>query len=309
MSARIFRIGLLLLASAASADDAPFVLGSLDLSRDTDGFRSEIYSAGGGLYVNDANPSDRFGYRRTEIHYSAPGFAVHGSSNSLFANKLLSESTRSELSGELTHSALDNGQDKWLGWTQYTAKPSAATNAEVRYEKNWIDSRNGIEEGITYAALTAAGDWDVLPRVNLAGVIGRLDFSDGNRRPLYRAKANLLLSETYGVSLYVRGRKYSNSDPYTGNYFSPESYREYLGGISLRRRLPVVRGTLAATIDWGRQNADGTSAPAHTWRVSLESWRGAVSYSINTGTNATGGVGGGADYEYRYTSASLSYRF
>jgi hypothetical protein len=286
-----------------------FVVGGFDLSRDTDNFRSEIYSAGGGIYLNNSK-KDRIGYRRIESHYSSPGYSAHGQANAVFGNVVVDEKRSAEISGELTSAELDNGKNRWLGWGQFAAQPTTLSNVELRYESNWVDSRNALDNGIAYRALTVAGDYQFTNRFNLAGVIGHLSFSDSNERPLYRAKATYLLSEIYGVNTYVRARRYSNSDPYSGKYFSPEHYYDYLGGIGIRKRLPFVRGTVVGNIDWGRQVVDGVESPARTWQIRLESWIGQrFTYSIGAGFNATAGVGGGDDYEYRYTSCSLGWRF
>jgi len=304
-----FTISACASAALAATEYRPFAVGGFDLSRDTDDFRSEIYSAGGGMYLNDGN-KDRFGYRHIESHYSSPGFSMHGEADALFGSVAFGEKQSTEVSGELTHSRLENDKDRWLGWGQVTATPTALSNIEVRYETNWVDSRNALDRGIAYQALTVAGDYQFTDRFDLAGVIGRLNFSDDNERSLYRAKATYLISETYGVNMYVRSRRYSNSDPYSGNYFSPDRYYDYLGGIGIRKRLSFVRGTVVGNIDWGRQSVDGVESPARTWQIRVESWVGQrFTYSIGTGFNATAGVGGGDDYEYRYTSASASWRF
>lgn len=300
-----------LAATSAWAQAAlqPYALGGVELSRDTDDFRSESYSAGGGLYLNADNNVDRIAYRHSETHYSTPGFSTHGEGDSLFGARAF-EFGHTEVSGELTRQRLDVSDDKWLGFVQAAAHPTEPVNVEARFERNLVDSRASLEQGITYDALTLAADYQFTDRFNLAGVVGQLDFSDGNERPLYRAKANFLVSETYGLSMYVRGRQYSNSDPYNGNYFAPEDFRDWLAGFGMRRRLPWVRGTLSANIDWGRQDADGEVSPARTWLVRLESFRGPRwTYALTTGFSATAGAGGGDDYEYRYTSASVTWAF
>ena len=307
---RVSLCGWLMVASALScADITPFALGSVELSHDSDDFDSEIYSIGGGEYLSD-NFIDRIGYRHSEGHYSADGFGVHSNADSLFGNFRMNDSKKVDVGGELTRAHIDNGENRWLGWGQVSAQPTTLSNIELRYEKNWVDSQNALDSGVAYDALTLAGDYQFSDRFNLAAVVGHLSFSDDNERPLYRAKATYLLSEDYGVSTYVRYRKYSNSDPYGGNYFSPEDFHDWLAGFGMRRRLPFVRGTFIGAIDWGRQNADGVAAPAHTWQVRLESWIGQrFTYALSTGFNATAGVSGGTDYEYRYTSISASWRF
>jgi hypothetical protein len=288
-------------------DLQPFVVGGMDINRDSDDFHAESYNAGAGVRLSDRNAVDRIGYRHSEIEYSSPGFHATGSGDSLFAARKLGAI---DLAGEITQSRLDNGREEWLGWAQISSQPSPASNVELRYEKNWIDSSNALNAGVTYSMLSAAGDYQLTPRWNVAGVLARLDFSDGNDRPLYRVKTSWVVSEQYGISIYARARTYTNSEPYGGYYFAPERFEDYLGGIGLRRRLPIVRGTLSAQLDWGRQIVDGAASPAHTWNVRLESWPGMRwSYAIVAGYNATAGVGGGENYEYRYASASLTWMF
>ncbi len=300
----------MLLAGASSAmaqGMQPFVVGGMDVNRDSDDFNSDSYSAGGGVYLSDRNTVDRLGYRHSELEYSGPEFHATGSSDSLFAARKIAAI---DLSGELTQSRLDNRQEAWLGWAQIGSRPSEASNLELRYEKNWIESANSLTAGVTYSMLSAAGDYQLTKRWNVAGVLGRLDFSDGNDRALYRIKSSWVLSEQFGISAYARARSYTNSEPYGGYYFAPERFHDYLGGIGLRRRLPIIRGTVSAQIDWGRQVVDGEASPAHTWNVRVESWTSMRwSYAIAVGYNATAGVGGGEGYEYRYASASLTWLF
>lgn len=294
-------------SSACAQGLQPFVVGGMDVIRDSDGFHSESYNAGAGIRVSDRNAVDRIGYRHSELEYSSPGFHATGSGDSLFAARRIGAV---DVGGELTQSRLDNGQGEWLGWAQISSLPGPASNVELRYEKNWIESSNALTSGVTYSMLSAAGDYQLTPRWNVAGVLGRLDFSDGNDRSLYRVKSSWVLSEQYGVSAYARARTYSDSEPYGGFYFAPERFHDYLAGIGLRRRLPIVRGTLSAQIDWGRQVVDGEASPAHTWNVRLESWAGMRwSYAIAAGYSTAAGVGGGENYRYRYASASLTWAF
>ena len=297
-------------AVAADIDGTPFAIGGIDLVKDSDEFRTENYTAGGGVYLNRDNNIDRFGYRHSETHFSTPGFSRHGTGNTLFGALALDAIGNGELSGELTRYDLDKSGSEWLGWTQVSGQPIAPFNVELRYERNLVDSEASLSQGITYDLITLAADYQFTSRLNVAGVVGHFDFSDGNERPLYRTKINWLLSERIGLSTYVRARKYSNTDPYNGNYFAPEEFEDWLAGFGIRYGLPSIRGALVGHIDWGRQDVDGDASPARTWRLRFESRRGLRwSYALTAGYDATAGVGGGADYEYRYTSASVTWAF
>src|SRR6202008_460423 len=124
------------------------VVGGVEVNRDSDGFRTESYSAGAGV--------NRIGYRHSEIDYSAPGFHASGSGDTLFAARKIRSI---DLSGELTQSRLDNGQHDWLGWGQASLQPSEPSNLELRYERNWVESSNALTSGVTYSMLSAAGDY------------------------------------------------------------------------------------------------------------------------------------------------------
>jgi hypothetical protein len=294
-------------AGAFAKDAQPFVVAAMDVNRDSDEFHSESYSAGAGVHLGDANTFGRIGYRHGALEYSGPAFHATGSSDSLFATR---KRGAVDVGGELTQSRLDTGREEWLGWAQVSVRPSEASNLELRYEKNWIESARALDAGITYAMLSAAGDYQLTQRWNVAGVLGRLDFSDGNDRPMYRVKTSWVLSEQYGISAYARARSYTDSEPYGGHYFAPERYRDYLAGFGARRRLPIIRGTLSVQIDWGRQLVDGESSQARTWNVRLESWAGMRwSYAIAAGYNSTAGIGGGGNYDYRYASATFTWLF
>lgn len=92
-------------------------------------------------------------------------------------------------------------------------------------------------------------------------MVGHLSFSDGNERPLYHVKAPYRLSEAYGINVYARGRRYTDSDSYGGNNL-PDKYYDYLGSIiGIRKRLPFVRGTIVDNTDWKSQVVDGVESP------------------------------------------------
>lgn len=306
-------IGLpLCLAAHATWAVAPFALSDATASEDSDHNRVRGITLGAGLYTNtDKNYYDRVAYRHGLYNFSAPGFSLRGNADLLFGAHAWDTSTgelRTE--GEIGQIRLDNGRSHTIGFGQAAGRLNPSVSYELRLERNIVDSPASLQNGIVYNAVTLAGDYEVTPRFVLAGVLGQLNFSDDNRRSLARAKAIYVVSEEQGLSGYVRGRVYRDSNPYTGHYFSPEQFGEALAGVGVRRRLGSLKGTFSAFAEYGRQRIDGTSSPVYGWQLRYESfvnqaWR--LEFAL--GALSTAGTFGGAGYRYRYARVSVLIPF
>lgn len=302
----------LCLAAQATWAVTPFVLSDAAASEDTDRSRVQSVTLGAGLYTDpDKSLFNRVGYRHAFYRFTAPGFALRGNADLLFASRSW-DTSRGELrtEGEVGQIRLDNGRSHAIGFGQVVGRINPQVGYEVRLERHIVDSPASLQSGIVYNALTAAADYEVTPRFVLSGVLGQINFSDDNRRPMARAKATYVISEEHGFSGYVRGRYYRDSNPYTGNYFSPERFGEVLGGVGIRRRVGEIKGTLSAFAEYGRQRIDGSGSPVYGWQVRYESfvhqmWR----LELALGAQSTAGTLGGSGYRYRYGRVSLLIPF
>jgi hypothetical protein len=298
--------------TAASAADRVFALGEYAGSSDSADFSTRSLGIGAGYYTSSENFTDKLAYRHRVLDYKGPGFATDGSADSLLASKNFGAV---QADAEITRAKVDSFGKRTLGAFQLAGQLPWAVNLEARFEKDLVESAPSLKQGITYSAYTLAADKEVTPRFVLSGVAGRLDFSDNNKRDLFRLKANYVVLEDIGLSAYAKTRHYSDSHPGGGLYFSPDSFNDYLGGIRIRRRVGELRGMVSAYIEAGRQKANGVSMPAHGWQIQMESFPNKPwHYNLAIGAQSSNEAGAGqtnvnSHYEYKYAQASLIYSF
>lgn len=294
-----------------SAPAQPFATGEAAYSKDSDGLLTNSLSVGIGIYTSEENFYDRIGYKRSAVNFVAPGFSMHGNSDSVFGAKIFS-SPQGLIKGEavLTSLSLPTWGGATIGSIQISGQPTQAVNYEIRSEKNIVDSVNSLIKRVTFSAQTLAADYQFTPGLNIAGVLGSLNFSDQNRRALWKAKATYVLSEEYGIRTYLKVTRHTNSLPHTGNYFSPDNFRDYQAGVGFRRRLSMFRGVLSGYAEAGSQAADGVSTPVHGEQIRLEAFPNRPwHYDFSIGVQTSAGTGGGSNYVYRYAKGALVWPF
>ena len=293
-----------------SATAQPFATGEAIYSEDSDGFQVNSLTAGLGLYTSKENYYERMGFKQSSLDFAAPGFSMHGKSTGIYGTMILplpSYPIKGEV--ELTRLALPSWSAT-TGALQITGQAMQAVNYEIRSEKNIVDSVMSLTNRVTCSAQTVAVDYPFTPRMNVAGVLGRLKFSDQNMRTLIKVKASYVLSEDYGIRTYLKLTRHTNSLPYTGNYFSPDDFQDYHLGFGFRRRLSMLYGVLSAYAEAGLQAVDGADTPVHGAQIRLEAFlERPWYYDFAIGVQTSAGTGGGSNYEYRYAKASFVWPF
>ncbi len=290
-----------------------FAIGEFNRSTDSADFSARSIGLGAGFYTNsNDNFIDKVAYRHRELDFKGPGFAADGSSDTFLASKSFGAL---KADGEITRAKVNSFGSRTLGAFQLAGQLPGAVNLEARFEKDLVESAPSLKQGITYSAYTLAADKEITPRFVVAGVAGRLDFSDNNKRDLFRLKATYVVMEDIGLSVYAKARHYSDSRPGGLLYFSPDSYSDYLGGVRIRRRVGELRGMVSAYVEAGRQKANGIGSPVRGWQLRLESfpnkpWH--YDFAIGLQTSADAGssqptVNG--DYQYKYARASVVVPF
>jgi len=293
-----------------SAAAVPYATGEVVHSKDSDNFRIDSYGAGFGVYTSKENFYERVGFRRSSLHFAAPGFSMHG--NSTFINiASIMKSQLGPIKGEAELASLElPGWNTITGSLQISGQATQSIDYEVRAEKNYVDSVNSLSNRITYDAMTFAADYEITPRLNVAGVLGSLSFSDRNRRTLLKARASYVLSEELGIRTYLKLVRHTNTLPYTGNYFSPDNFHDRQLGLGFRQRLSVLRGVLSGYAERGSQSADGVLTPIHGEQLRLEAFPNRPwHFDLAAGIQTSAGTGGGSNYEYRYARASIVWPF
>ena len=288
----------------------PYATGDAVHSKDSGNFRIDSFSASMGIYTNEENFYERIGFKRTSLDFAAPGFSMHGNSTGINGATIL-KSPLGPIKGEAELASLEMpGWTTTTGSLQISGQTAQSVNYEVRAEKNFVDSVNSLSRRVTYDARTFAADYEITPRLNVAGVLGSLSFSDRNRRTLLKAKASYVLSEDLGIRTYLKLSRHSNTLPHTGNYFSPDNFHDQQLGLGFRRQLSVLRGVLSGYAERGAQNTDGVSTPVHGEQLRLEAFPNRPwHYDLAVGIQTSAGTGGGSNYEYRYARASVIWPF
>jgi hypothetical protein len=304
-------VGLLFFIYSFGCAAEPFVSSNVVASEDTDHNRVRGVMLGVGVRTSPDDDYDKFGIRHGMYQFSAPGFSLHGNADVFFGARTLEldSGRKIKAEAELGQIRLSDEKSHAIGAAQISADLQGV-NYELRFERNIVDSENSLRNGVTYNATTVALDYPVSERLNVAGVLGWIDFSDNNNRPLGRMKLSYVVSEEQGLAAYVRGRLYRDSNAYSGNYFSPEHYAEYLLGASVRRRIPALRGVLSAYAEYGQERVDGSNSSVYAWQIRYQSViQQPLRMDVSVGRQTTAGTGGGPGYRYQYARADFIIPF
>lgn len=184
------------------------------------------------------------------------------------------------------------------GSVYYDKQQTESLAFSIGVEREIVNNAIGITDRISYTNTYAGIDY--YRSIGIAASAGVLHFSDSNRRTFIRSKVYRTVGE--GWHVYVRNHTYWNSDPFNGNYFSPDEYIQVLFGVGFRQR--VFSGLLVGHADIGRNYISDFDTGAHTWRVSWQrdaSWADISLYAASDYSN----VG----YRYRQIGITFSRKF
>lgn len=294
--------GWLLLAFNSHAQEAPsapsYLLGGIDSSNDSDGF-------------NEFKPwaqheaANGWGLRAGWQHYKMGDWSDNG--QSLFVthrkqNKLWTSDARLGINSTAGHENLVGMWD-----ANYQIRPS--TSIGFSAERDIVNSRRGIQQGLTGTSALAVMDHQFHPRFTVGAALGSTWFSDDNRRDLLKTRWTFTVSEDHGWYLYAVTRNYRNSSPYGGNYFAPARFHEAAMGAMWKTAVSD-KVVLSVHADAGRQYIDGDGQPLWHAGIYLSSphrapiqWKVGLSSSQDHASALSSSSTG-----YRYTSATASVR-
>ncbi|MCL2021430.1 MAG: hypothetical protein FWG81_04880 [Betaproteobacteria bacterium] len=267
-------------APAGAEETSPWVHGRWYSTHDTDKF-DETRILAGYRFANG------LGFDALAMHYHAPGWSANGQG-------LRAAYTRKTVEREIDVSfGVHNvrGHQLFAGSLDYLERLTPDSALGVSLERDIVNSVQGIDKGLSSTALMLVAEHQFTPRFGVGIAAGSTRFSDGNYRPILRARWNYELAPEYGVSAYLKNRYYENTRPYLGNYYAPESLHELSLGLAWRTALSdyVV---FTAEADGGQQWVDRTDRRA-IWstRLALQSprraqiqWKIALEVSNNAGS-------------------------
>lgn len=189
---------------------------------------------------------------------------------------------------------------------------NAAFRKEVFIERDIVETPRGVDEGIYATFLGAAIDLPANDSTVFTALAGVQTFTGENTRLHLRGNAVQIVDADRGLSVQLRGRYFSNSEPREFDYYSPKWYAELLPVVQMRRFVGGWRLLGAAGLgaqrdsdrEWRRAtylNARVTSPEgARDWSV-----RGELTYTSTPSASAQTGAG----YDYLQASFGIRRRF
>lgn len=284
-------ICMLLASSHVRSQNNPSHLASgVDASDDSDGFREfkpwAQYEATNG-----------WGLRASWQRYAIEGWSTTG--RSLYLTHHIKQdgwTSKARLGLNRT-----GKQQHVLGMWEAMYQFTPATAAGWSLEKDVVNSKRSLEQGLTSSTALAVVDHQFHPSLSVGVSAGSTWFSDHNRRDMLRSRWTVTLDEERGLYTYLITRHYRNSAPYQGAYFAPARFREAAAGL-MWKHLLFDHIILSAHADLGRQYVDGSGKHLWHWGLFLSSrhrattqWTLGLSSSEDQASNLSDG-------SYRYTS-------
>ena len=247
------------------------------------------------------------GERRLLLNYGAriTGLDVRndgGASSRATDARLLASADFGAVSFAGSLGVLDAHSQTTVGSAELVWRTAAPLTLSLGHARNAIDTVAALEADVVQDATTLAGDYST-PRWGFFAGVADIDYSDGNERAMWNAKLRVSVWERIGAHAYVRTLHYTNSDPYSGYYYSPDEYDRWLAGFSARARVSS-RVIMSGHLDGGRQEADGEDSASWTTRVNLDAKPAARwMLRLSAGVDQTR-----PDYRYRYVMGYIAYQ-
>jgi hypothetical protein len=191
----------------------------------------------------------------------------------------------------------------------YTMSLREGTNAELFYNRDWVETRRSLDNGIKYDYYGGSLEQRLSEKWTVIGLLGQHQFSDSNTRNHLRGKLIYDFLPDQGINLQLRHRQYRNSQQeQNGNYFNPNKYQEQMVVVAMRQR--VQSWMLSGLIGVGRQKVnEDPRTSTHLYELEANSpiTKSIVFKSkLGYGQSATFN---GPDYKFKYFNASLIFRF
>ena len=278
---------------------------NLFISSDSEGFNAT--KIGGAYLPNYEHGDSYYGLTTQYNQYSQNGWSATGSQVGVVV-KDVNTHTGLGYNANLGVNVI-SGSSVLTTDSSYGFAVTKTTRFELLLNRDRVETQNSITNGIYYTLLGASIEQQVVDRFTLVGMLGNMYFSDGNTRPLFRARAVYDLLPDYGVTAQIRYRQYSDTNTnVVNNYFNPDSYNETMLALGIKQK--VNGWLLSGTAGIGRQtvNADPSTttqlleASATSPFTSGIFFRARVGYSRSAGFN-------GPDYSYSYFLNELIFSF
>jgi hypothetical protein len=277
-------------------------------TRDSDHFRSARLRAG--LLVQHRSAYDFIalglgGARYEQNDWSTERYTVLG------AVRKTERTTGAGLVASLGLSQVDDHL-RAVADATWNVRFSQVTGVELIGQRDFVETRAGLEAGTMTNFAAASVDHTVADRLTLVGLAGLQYFSDDNRRAHLRGRAIYVLVPEQGLAAQLRGRIYESSRPGGALYFNPENYEQGDIGLRLRRalgghwRLLAAAGVGQERIERGESQRTYYVEARAERSFASDLWL-LLSYVLDhsSGSDASSG----ADYKWQYFRAVMVMPF
>ena len=295
--AAIAGFALTVATPAAAQRIEPASMAGVEVFYSTDSDGSTTVRAAVDADLRNAGPDERLGVRLEKAWYDPVDSGTRGRERAFVR--------WADGSGDWTWNALV-GTDGHALIGAVTVHDNAAFRKEFFVERDVVETRRGLDEGIYSTFAGAALDVPLGDRTAISLVGGAQEFTGDNLRLHARANFIQVLKPDWGLSAQLRARYFHDSTPGEFDYYSPRWYAQVLPALQVRR---VVDGWELVGVggigvqrdsysDWHRadfaQFRFRSPANARQWYVN-----GDLTYSDAPANSAVGGAG------YRYFQGRL----
>jgi len=295
MSARVVLAALLATLAAAGARAQTAGLGDMSLSGDADHFNA--WRLRGGALTQYRSPFDYAGIAAQTTHYTRSGWHADAPAVLFVWRK----QQRETLAGTVGEGGVVRvaGRIRPIGDATWSLRPAARTGIELIASGDLVETQRALANATAYS----------FGAVSIEQQLGKR-FTDGNKRVHLRGRLILMLVPAQGLSAQLRWRQYHSSPLDVGAaYFNPERYREWQGGLAMRKRYAgwIWSGTLAA----GREEIDrGVQKTTKLAELRAEGPIGKrARLALHASYNRSAGFGTAEDYWYRTVGLTLIVPF
>lgn len=202
-----------------------------------------------------------------------------------------------------------SGRMRLVGDATWSLRPLAQTGIELIASGDLVETRRALENAIAYRFTAASIEQAIGKRFTVIGLAGVQQFTDGNERMHLRGRLIYVVAPEQGLSVQFQWRQYESGRlDIDEAYFNPERYRQWHGGLSMRRR--YAGWMLSASVAAGREQID-RGAEQTIWLADLRMERaiGRAHLALHGGYNRSAGFGTADDYWSRAFGVTIIVPF
>lgn len=306
MSARVLLAASLAILAAAGARAQTAGLGDISFSSDADRFSA--WRLRGGALTAYRSPFDYAGIAAQTTHYTRSGWHTDAPAVLFVWRK----QQRETLAGTVAEGGIVRvaGRIRPIGDATWSLRPAAHTGIELIASGDLVETQRSLESATAYTFGAVSIEQQLGKRFTAIGLAGAQRFTDGNERGHLRGRLIWMLVPEQGLSAQLRWRQYRSSRLDVGGaYFNPARYREWQGGLAIRKRYAgwVWSGTVAA----GREEIDrGVQQTTKLADVRAEGPVGnRARLALHASYNRSAGFGAAEDYWYRTVGLTVIVPF